>query len=102
MVFFELMPKAYFSGRVLLPPQQKKCTLDENPNVPHVDKQKHKRRNAWFTAANQLSRGKQDFEHLFIKRRYSKTTQNIIKNERSSMLSVIANSADVEIYLVDQ
>lgn len=29
MIFFELLPKSYFGGRVLLPIQQKKETADE-------------------------------------------------------------------------
>eukprot|EP00347_Sterkiella_histriomuscorum_P011112 403373711 len=112
MVFFTLLPKAYFGGRVLLPVQNKKETDDERRNKPSVS-EGPKRRGAWFAGGQQLKHSstnidnqvKQvlgDFEHLFIKRRYSMTTQKIMKNERSSMLSVIANSASVEVYLIDQ
>ncbi len=55
-----------------------------------------RRRGAWF-AGGALANGKisqtqqamGDFEHLFIKRRTSHTTQKIMKNDRSSMLSVV-------------
>lgn len=42
-----------------------------------------------------------DFEHVFIKRRFSRTTQKIIKKENSSMLSVIANSSEVEVFIIE-
>jgi len=36
-----------------------------------------------------------------VRRRCSRTTQNIMESERSSMLSVIADSFEVEVYVID-
>ena len=91
MVFFNLMPRSYFGGRVLLPVQQKKETLDEKGfKTSAHGAPEGKRRGAWF-AGGATANGKNsvDFEHLFIKRRHSHTTQKILKNERTSMLSVV-------------
>ncbi|CDW86496.1 cyclic nucleotide-binding domain containing protein [Stylonychia lemnae] len=108
MIFFHLLPKSYFGGRVLLPVQNKKETEDERGTKSAP--QENKRRGAWFAGGHQPKSTNEsnmklvlggDFEHLFIKRRYSMTTQKIIKNDRSSMLS-IANSSSVEVYLIDQ
>jgi len=75
MVFFNLLPKSYFGGRVLLPPQAKDL-YDEQ----------FKRRSGWVISSKGPTG---DFEHAFIKRRHSFTTQNILKDERNSMLSVV-------------
>lgn len=42
MVFFTLLPKCYFGGRVLLPSQTKKKTADDKG-------QDMQRRTAWFS-----------------------------------------------------
>ena len=92
MEFNVLLSRSYFGSRVLLPPGIKKDYESNN-----YKKRSDQRRQPWIISKQQASG---NFEHMFIKRRMSFTSQNILKNERNSMLSVIADSADVEVFVI--
>jgi hypothetical protein len=77
-------------------------TKDELEHERQVLKQ-NERRGAWMYMGGPRAGGVvTDFEHVFVQRRQSKTTKMIEQNDRNSMLSVIANSDEVEAYIVDQ